>query len=461
MTDLIMQDIAQAFDIEPVSKESAPFAITGDDTLPSYFDVTSLAARSIGVAGMMLSHLLAGEGHNSAAVVVDQRLASLWFGLSLRPIGWKPAPTWDSVAGDYRTKDGWIRLHTNAPHHRARALAVLGVDEDRDAVAHAVAKWEAEALESAIVEARGCAAMMRTLESWARHPQGAAVAAEPLIAWEEQGTVTPEPLSSQQQPLGGLRVLDLTRVLAGPAATRFLAGFGADVLRIDPPDWHETAAVQEMTLGKRCARLDLRNDDDRSVFERLLAEADILVHGYRAEALARLGYGPDDRRALNPGLIDICLNAYGWSGPWSDRRGFDSLVQMSSGIADFGMSKADADRPFPLPVQALDHATGYLMAAAVLRALTLRQREGRVLSARLSLARTAHLLAKTKHDRPSVGLHPETVGDVDPLVEETVWGSTRRVRFPLTVDGLKPAWRYPAGQLGTSAPGWSGIAATE
>jgi len=279
------------------------------------------------------------------------------------------SPSWDSVAGDYRAKNGWIRLHTNAPHHRARAMAVLGVDEDRDMVARAVAAWDAEALENAIVEARGCAAMMRSFERWAEHPQGAAVAKEPLIIWEERDAITPKPLSSsEQQPLEGLRVLDLTRVLAGPAATRFLAGFGADVLRIDPPDWDETLAVQEMTLGKRCARLDLRNRNDRALFEKLLAEADILVHGYRAEALAGLGYSLDQRRMLNPGLIDVSLNAYGWSGPWSDRRGFDSLVQMSSGIADFGMKKAVADRPFPLPVQALDHATGYLMAAAVLRA---------------------------------------------------------------------------------------------
>jgi len=457
MTAPILHDIAQAFDMKLVPTEDIPFETQGDDTLPSYFDVTSLAATSIGMAGVMLSHFAAGEGKIPAFVAVDQRLASLWFGLSLRPIGWKPAPTWDSVAGDYRAKDGWIRLHTNAPHHRARALAVLEVDEDRNAVAHAVAEWDVEALETAIVEARGCAAAMRSVERWLEHAQGAAVANEPLIIWKEHASVTPKPLSfNQQRPLDGLRVLDLTRVLAGPAATRFLAGFGANVLRIDPSDWDEALGAQEMTLGKQCSRLDLRNGDDRGVFEALLASADVLVHGYRAEALAGLGYGLDERRLLNPGLIDISLNAYGWSGPWSDRRGFDSLVQMSCGIADYGMKKADSDRPFPLPVQALDHATGYLMASAVLRALTLRQREGRVLSARLSLARTAHLLAKTKRDRMSDGLREETEGDVDPCVEETVWGSARRIRFPLTIEGLTPAWRYPAGPLGTSVPKWAG-----
>ncbi|MGI9450258.1 MAG: CoA transferase [Geminicoccaceae bacterium] len=452
----MLHDIARAFDIDPGAMGSAPFEIAGDDVLPSFFDVSSLAAISIGMAGAMLSQIAAGEGKRPAAVIVDQRLASLWFKSSMRPIGWTLSPTWDSVAGDYRAKDGWIRLHTNAPHHRRKALAVLEVDEDRDAVARAVAAWDAEPLEKAIVDARGCAAMMRGFERWAEHPQGAAVAKEPLIIWDERDAITARPLSSsEQQPLEGLRVLDLTRVLAGPAATRFLAGFGADVLRIDAPDWDETLAVQEMTLGKRCARLDLRKRDDRIVFEELLAEADILVHGYRAEALAGLGYGLDQRRMLNPGLIDVSLNAYGWSGPWSDRRGFDSLVQMSSGIADFGMKKAAADRPFPLPVQALDHATGYLMAAAVLYALALRQREGRVLSARLSLARTAHLLAKTKRETLSDGLRPETDDDVDRRLEETDWGPAKRVKFPLTIEGVHPVWPYPAGPLGSSAPAWA------
>ena len=452
----MLHDIARAFDIDPSAVGRLPFKIAGDDVLSSFFNVSSLAAMSIGVAGAMLSRFAAGEGRRPAAVTVDRRLASLWFGSSLRPIGWTLPPTWDSVAGDYRAKDGWIRLHTNAPHHRKRALAVLGVDEDRDAVARAVAGWDAETLEKAIVEARGCAAMMRSFERWEAHPQGAAIAEEPLIIWEERKAITPKPFSHRERrPLQDLRVLDLTRVLAGPAATRFLAGFGADVLRIDPPDWDETLAVQEMTLGKRCARLDLRNRKDRGLFEKLLMEADILVHGYRAEALAGLGYGSDRRRMLNPGLIDVSLNAYGWSGPWSDRRGFDSLVQMSSGIADFGMKKAGADRPFPLPVQALDHATGYLMAAAVLYALALRQGEGRVLSARLSLARTAHLLAATKRETWSNGLRPETDDDVDPRLEETAWGSAKRVKFPLTIEGIEPVWCYPAGPLGSAAPAWA------
>lgn len=443
--------INKAFDVDPGDL----LEVVGEGTLPSFFDVTGLATTSVGMAGAMLSRLNAGDGIDPAAVTVDPRLASLWFGLSIRPMGWELPPIWDAVAGDYQAKDGWIRLHTNASHHRAAAMAVLGVPEDRDAVARAVAGWDAEALEMAIVEAGGCAAAMRSFESWSQHPQGAAVAREPLVIWDEHAPTTPKQVSlNKQRPLDGLRVLDLTRVLAGPAATRFLAGFGADVLRIDPPGWDEAVAVQEMTLGKRCARLDLKNSDDRVIFEALLAGADVLVHGYRDGALRGLGYGSDERRALSPGLIDVRLNAYGWSGQWSGRRGFDSLVQMSSGIADFGMKRAGAEKPFPLPVQALDHATGYLMAAAVLHALDRRQRQGRVLSAKLSLARTAHLLSGTNRATLSDGLSAETDNDLDPKLESTVWGPARRVRFPLSIKGLAPRWPYPAGPLGTSSPVW-------
>lgn len=147
------------------------------------------------------------------------------------------------------------------------------------------------------------------------------------------------------RPLAGIKVLDLTRVLAGPVATRFLAGLGARVLRIDPPDWDEPGVVPEVTLGKNCARLDLRQTADRARFEALLSDCDMIVHGYRPGALDRLGYGFDLRRALRPGLIDISLCAYGWSGPWAARRGFDSLVQMSCGIADRGRVWRQTDRP--------------------------------------------------------------------------------------------------------------------
>ncbi|MDE0254490.1 MAG: CoA transferase, partial [Rhodospirillaceae bacterium] len=219
--------------------------------------MTDLAAATIGAAGLALAQYAAAAGRTAARVTVDRRLASLWFGWSLHPVGWTLPSVWDSLAGDYRTSDGWIRLHTNAPHHRAAALSVLGDAADRTGLEPAVARWAGDTLEAEIVEAGGCAAVMHSLEAWNSHPQGAAVAAEPLAGWIEHPAVEPQARPQDRaQPLGGIRVLDLTRVLAGPVAGRFLAAWGADVLRIDPPDWDEPAAVPEVTLGKRCAGLN-------------------------------------------------------------------------------------------------------------------------------------------------------------------------------------------------------------
>lgn len=422
----------------------------GTGSLPSIFAVTDLAAASVAAAGTCLAELIGG-----APVVVDRDLASHWFHLSLQPVGWQLPSLWDAVAGDYEAADGWIRLHTNAPRHRAAALQVLGVGEDRALVAEAVRSCPAGALEQAVVGAGGAAAQLRTCEEWQQHEQGRAVATEPLVA-HESGTAA-EPLDlpgiASGRPLAGVRVLDLTRVLAGPVATRLLAGWGADVLRIDPPEWDEPGVIPEVMPGKRTARLDLTRDADRERFAGLLSRADVLVHGYRADALDRLGFGEDARERLRPGLVDVALDAYGWSGPWRHRRGFDSLVQMSCGIADAGMRVLGRERPTPLPVQALDHATGYLMAAAALRGLAERSEHARGSRWRLSLARTARLLVDAgRQDTLGSGTLAEPV--VDAALEQTAWGPARRIAAPLTVGGAPLRWDLPARAIGSDAPEW-------
>jgi crotonobetainyl-CoA:carnitine CoA-transferase CaiB-like acyl-CoA transferase len=462
---------------------SAAITQSSPGDLPSALAATDLATASIATAGLavaQLADLLKDEGranahtganNNVPRVSVDRRLASAWFSSSYRPVGWTPAPPWDAVAGDYQGKDGWIRLHTNAPHHRKAALAVLDIaeqDANRDTVAAIVATWPIDALETAIVEKGGCAAAMRSIAEWRDHPQGQSVASEPLIHLtnaSDAGASDKRPLprfgltGSVERPLAGVRVLDLTRVLAGPVATRFLAGFGADVLRIDPPEWDEPGVLPDVALGKRCARLDLRNEDDRAQFRTLLAEADILVHGYRADALDRLGLGDAERRAINPGLIDVALNAYGWRGPWRYRRGFDSLVQMSSGIADLGMQTYHTDRPKPLPVQALDHATGYILAACAIRGLIERHHDGHGKQYRTSLARVAALLCQYRPDTGLASPRTSTFSDLEdadyrPAIEQSGWGKVERLRPPLEIDGVSIGWTIPAECLGTSAPQW-------
>ena len=423
-------------------------SVAGPATLPSCFPVSALAATTVGAAADALAALTARD-----SVVVDQRLASLWFAWSIVPDGWRIPGPWDAIAGDYQTSDGWVKLHTNAPHHRAAALRVLGVDADRDAVAGAVAATDGETLEAAIVAEGGCAAKLRSSDEWAQHVQGKAVAAEPLIAWSASPCA---PQDLEGHALEGVRVLDCTRVLAGPVASRFLAAFGADVLRIDPPHWDEPGVVPEVTVGKRCAGLDLTLDHDRERFTELLETADVFLHGYRSDALERLGFGAEERRRRNPALVDVSLDAYGWTGPWAQRRGFDSLVQMSAGIAARGMDLAGADKPTPLPVQALDHGTGYLLAAAVLRGLE-RRRRGEGVRARLSLARTAKLLVDAstltafEGDALKVADH-----DIDPRREDTSWGPARRLRFPVTIAGLEARFASGATALRTTEATWAG-----
>src|SRR5271165_3303410 len=448
---LVLEAIGASLGFPPQATDRVRF--DGPDCLPSAFPVTALASAAIGAAGLAVSELVAAVAE-APPVRVDRRLAALWFGLSIRPVGWTLPSPWDPIAGDYPAADGWIRLHTNAPRHRATALAVLGSAAERPAVAEAVRGWSADALEQAVIEAGGCAAMMRSVPEWEASPQGRAVSAEPLIAFADARKTSSAWRPTADRPLAGLKVLDLTRVLAGPVATRFLAGFGADVLRIDPPDWKEPAIEPEVTLGKRCARLDLRHAADRARFERLIAEADLLIHGYRPDALDALGYGETVRRGLNPGLVDVCLDAYGWSGPWLNRRGFDSLVQMSTGIAAAGMAWRDADKPVPLPVQALDHATGYLMAAAAVRGVAQRLADGRPTSAKASLARTAALLvALPRGPSEEAALRPAEA-DYAAAVEATDWGPARRALPPVAVAGAPLAWSQPARRLGSETANW-------
>lgn len=436
--------------------------ITGSGNLPSAFPVTAFAVASIGTAAQALAGYAGMRFGHYPAIHIDRRLASFWFGTSLRPQGWQIPAVRDPVTGDYQARDGWIRLHTNAPHHLVAALSVLGARADPGEVALAISHWQAGELEEAIVHAGGCAAMMRSRDDWMAHPQGTALRAEPMIHVETASIgVAGQNAATPVRPLAGIKVLDLTRVLAGPVATRFLAAYGAQVLRIDPPFWTEPGMVPEVTLGKRCAQLDLREAANLERLKELLTQADVIVHGYRSDALDALGFGTQARQSIRPGLVDVSLNAYGWTGPWRARRGFDSLVQMSNGIACAGMRYFGRDKPTPLPVQALDQATGYLMAAAVVHGLARRDREGHGSVSRLSLAGTGELLvsqrggALTQTRGEDHALEPETDADHAIHTEQSDWGPARRLKPPCELEGIPMQWDLPASALRSSAPQWS------
>lgn len=441
--------------------------ITGSSALPSAFDVTGFAVSAMAEAAAAVTDLAQWHGAPPPDVSIDRDLASLWFAMSFTPAGWELPPVWDAVAGDYRCADGWIRLHTNAPHHKAAALQVLGLGPaaDRTAVSAAVERWQGEALETAVVAAHGCAAVMRSAEAWQAHPQGRAVAAEPLVAWgaprrmDDGGTRRHSRPASARRPLEGVRVLDLTRIIAGPVATRFLASYGAQVLRIDPPGWEEPVLEAELTVGKRCARLDLKTPEGLAALHGLLAGADIFIHGCRGGALDKLGLSATGLAGRYPHLVTVALDAYGWSGPWAQRRGFDSLVQMSCGIAAAGMAHLGADRPRPLPVQALDHATGYWCAAAAVNAWRDRL-DGTVRHARLSLARTAVELMRTAPSDPAApapALHPRP-DSAGLVAEETAWGPGLRLPSAIRISGVAAVFDVPARGLGQAEPRWAGQA---
>jgi len=445
-------------EIEAALHSETMFEVIGNAHLESCFCVSKLATSSIGAVGAAMSRLIkdAGLSNTPPKAIVNQSLASLWFARSIYPIQWELPPVWDSLSGLYQTNDGWIRLHTNLPHHRSAALEVLESGDNKQKLTAEILNWASDQLESEIVNAGGVAAALRSRSAWQEHAQGRALSSEPLVTWSKPNKcrLRFQPKSADR-PLRGLRVLDLTRVVAGPVATRTLAGFGANVLRIDPPNWDEPNVVPDITLGKKCARLSLSEKMDRDVFESLLANADVLIHGYRPGALEGLGYGDKIRRALSPNLIEVSLNAYGWSGPWSGRRGFDSLVQMSCGIADTGMQWAHQSQPVPLPVQALDHATGYLMAAAAIRAISEAICHGQACSARLSLARTAELLID--HPQPELNTYLSLAPNqkhFQAKAEATPWGKANRLKPPIKIAGVKMRWEHAASNLGSSKPRW-------
>lgn len=435
-------------------------ALEGAGVFPAPFGVSQLGTAAFAVAGAAVAELLAARGPDAApAARVDVRLASAWLLSWGMPVGgWERGTPWHGVSADYATADGrWIRFQANYQHLRRAILAALDVPEDRDAIAAAIAREDADTIEAAIVGGGGAAAATRTLAEWAAHPQGRAVASEPLVDIEPLGHSERDWTPTTGRPLAGIRVLDCTRVLAGPMATRFLGGYGAEVLRIDPPGYVEPDGRSggDLTLGKRCAHLDLQTDAGRERFLELLAGADVFVHGYRADAFEQLGLGDAVRRAHAPGVIEVTLNAYGWSGPWRDRRGFDTLVQTSAGISTEMARFAGSATPVLLPAQVLDMATGYLMAAAVVRALTARLQQGTVTRTRFALARTGRLLVEAG----AAATAPVIELPVTEPVEERVYtfprGPHRRLRFPLDVDGSPLFWERPGDPYGSATPTWA------
>ncbi|MEU8715677.1 CoA transferase [Streptomyces sp. NPDC048663] len=431
------------------------------DTLPSRLPVRRLARACVGACALAAAEL--GARRTAAArvpaVLVDDGAVAAAFTSERQLLVDGRAPVqFAPLSRFWRTADGWVRTHANYPHHRARLLAALGLPEGAAAedVAARIAGRPSLDVETAVFGAGGLAVALRSPRTWAAHGQAAEVAARPLVERARPDTAPVRRLppldagAAVLLPAAGLRVLDLTRVLAGPVATRTLALLGADVLRLDAP-WLPELADQhaDTDIGKRSATLDLGTG--RAAFEELLASADVVVTGYRPGALDRFGLSPEALAERRPGLVVAQVSAWGGHGPWGGRRGFDSLVQAATGIAE---TEGSADRPGALPAQALDHGTGYLLAAGVLRALTEQSYDGGSRFVRLALARTARWLTTETDHEPEGG---------EPYEGPRAWlaerdgplGRLRYARPPVRFDGGPKDWARPPVPWGSDPAVWA------
>ncbi|MGQ4364280.1 CoA transferase [Streptomyces sp. SAS_272] len=440
--------------------------------LPARLPVRQLARACVGACALAAAELGArrsGLPRTPEVRVDDAAVAAAFVSERHTLIDDRAPVSFAPLSRFWRTADGWVRTHANYPHHRERLLRALGLPVDADgansgpaAVEAVLAGRRAQEVEDAVHAAGGLAVALRTPRQWATHEQAAAIAGRPLV---ERSRLDGAPVRAFAPMEGGpllpaakVRVLDLTRVLAGPVATRTLALLGADVLRVDAPGLPELPDQHADTgFGKRSALLDLAAD--RRAFEELLATADVVVTGYRPGALDRFGLSPEALAERRPGVVVAQVSAWGVYGPWGDRRGFDSLVQAATGIAAV---EGSAEQPGALPAQALDHGTGYLLAAGVLRALTEQSADGGARLVRLALARTAAWLtedARSGADAdPGQDVRRTGDGPLDPSPwlahADSPLGRLRYVLPPVRFDGGPADWARPPGRWGADPARW-------
>jgi len=435
--------------------------LTGEEPqLPSSFRVAAAAQASIAAAGLAAAQVWKLRSGQSQDVAVDMRHAVVECRSEryLRVDGKPPPPAWDAIAGIYRTRDQrFVRLHTNFRHHRDAVCQVLNCKPERDDVQAALMQWDGEAFETAAYAGGGVVAMMRSHGEWSDLPHARALAELPLVSIEKIGEAAPRPWPGGDRPLAGLRVLDLSRVIAGPVAGRTLAVHGADVLLISGPD---LPAIPWLTIdtgrGKLTSFVDLKSEQGRDSLRDLLASADIFSQGYRPQALAALGFSPQDAARISAGIVYVSLSAYGHAGPWAERRGFDSLVQTATGFNHAEGQAAGVDGPKELPAQMLDHATGYLMAFGAMMAKARQSHEGGSWHVRVSLARTGQWLwnlGRVADGFKTEDLKGETVR---PFIEEipSGFGPLRSVRHSAALSKTPAFWARPAMPLGSHPAEW-------
>ncbi|CAG9169387.1 Formyl-CoA:oxalate CoA-transferase [Cupriavidus pampae] len=444
--------------------------LTGaDPVLPSSFAIGAAAQASLGASALAAAALWTQRTGRTQQVSLDMCHALTEFRSEryLRVNGGAAPELWDKIAGLYRCGDGrWVRLHTNFPHHRDGVLRILGCAHDKAAVQAALGKWEALAFEAAASEAGLVVAAMRSFEEWDAHPQAAALRGLPPVTIERIGDAPPRPLPALPahgeinvdcRPLTGVRVLDFTRIIAGPVAGRTLAAHGADVLLVTASHLPAIAPlVIDTGRGKRSCQLDLRDADDKRALHKLLHGADVVLQGYRPQGLADLGFGPEAAARARPGIVYVSLSAYGHVGPWAGKRGFDSLVQTATGLNHAEAQAAGSADPKPLPAQVLDHAAGYLLAFGAMVALHRRAVEGGSWHVRVSLAQVGQWLRGLGRIEHGFGVPDLKIDDIADLLEvlPSGFGDLTVVRHAAQLSETPAHWELPSVPLGTHAPEW-------
>lgn len=441
--------------------------ITGgaDPVLPTPFRIGETSAAALAATGLAVADLWELRTGRKQDVAVDlrQATASLRSGHYLKMEKSEVSHERNPVMGMYPAKNGrWSYIHANFPNHRAAALKVLGVPEEKAAVRAAVAQWDALELEEAIIAAGGAGGMVRSMDEWAKHPQAAAIASLPLFEIVRIGDAPAEKLPDGDRPLSGIRVLDLTRVLAGPTCARTLAEHGADVLKITGAHL-PNIGYQEFDTGhgKLSAHLDLRQPKDLETLKGLVREADVFSQGYRPGTLGNRGLSPEELIKLRPGLVYVSLCAFSHLGPWASRRGFDTVVQNVSGITTRQGELFPGAEPGPqfYPVSAIDYLTGYLMAFGAMAALARRAREGGSWLVRISLAQTGRwLVGRGQVPEAELKDVPKEFTAAElarwSMVSDTPVGRLTHLRPTVQLSETPPRWARPSVPLGYNEPAW-------
>ncbi len=436
-----------------------------DPILPTPFRITETGTATLAAVGLAVSDLWELRTGRRQGISIDTRraTASLRSGNYLKLNGAVVSNARNVVMGMYPAKNGrWSYVHANFPNHRAAALKVLGVPEDAEAVRKAVAKWDALELEEAIIAAKGAGGMVRSIEEWKKHPQGIAVASLPLMEIVKIGDSKPEPLPKGDRPLSGIRVLDLTRVIAGPTCARTLAEHGADVLKISGAHLPSLGRQEYDTgHGKLSAHLDLREEKDKEILRGLVRTAHVFSQGYRPGTIGGRGFSPEALAQMRPGIVAVSLCAFSHAGPWSARRGFDTVIQSVSGITNRQGEVFPVDGPGPqfYPVSAIDFLTGYLMAFGTMVALARRTREGGSWLVRISLAQVGRWLVE-QGQVPESGLknveQEFTPAEIErwSLTSDTPDGKLQHLGPVVQFSETPARWARPTVPLGHHQPVW-------